>query len=226
MVPSLYLADAAEQETEAAPYGVALPARRFFDPLAAAVIEQRRDLLWSRDNATRVSQLLRAISHRPDEVFRSETAYLRLRVTLRRLETFTEFGLKPEQRDEIAQSLWDLAIMIEEGTLTDALERLREAQERLALPAGDRVQRAAASGEPVRRPGEPHPLDDLEGLRVELEDLEVGVAEQPAGLSEGEVVVPTVEALRCARLQCQVRQVPPLAGHHIDAHLEDSYLRY
>lgn len=124
--------DAAEQETEAAPYGVALPARRFFDPLAAAVIEQRRDLLWSRDNATRVSQLLRAISHRPDEVFRSETAYLRLRVTLRRLETFTEFGLKPEQRDEIAQSLWDLAIMIEEGTLTDALERLREAQERLA----------------------------------------------------------------------------------------------
>ena len=33
------------------PYLTELPARRFFDPLAAAVIEQRRDLLWSRENA-------------------------------------------------------------------------------------------------------------------------------------------------------------------------------
>lgn len=124
--------DAADQDGTAAPLSAALPARRFFDPLAAAVIEQRRDLLWARTNAPRVAQLLRAVSHRPDGLFRSETAYLRLRVTLRRLETFTEFGLKPEQQEEIAQALWDLAILIEEGNLADALERLRRAQERLA----------------------------------------------------------------------------------------------
>ena len=124
--------DAKSNTGEAMPYGASLPGRRFFDPLAAAIIEQRRDLLWTRDNAKRVSQLLRAISHRPEDVFRSETVYLRLRFTLRRLETFTEFGLRPEQRDEIAQSLWDVAVMIEDGTLGDALERLREARERLA----------------------------------------------------------------------------------------------
>ncbi|WP_085797389.1 TIGR02302 family protein [Falsiruegeria litorea] len=124
--------DAKGNTGEAMPYGASLPGRRFFDPLAAAIIEQRRDLLWTRDNAKRVSQLLRAISHRPEDVFRSETVYLRLRFTLRRLETFTEFGLRPEQRDEIAQSLWDVALMIEDGTLGDALERLREARERLA----------------------------------------------------------------------------------------------
>ena len=123
--------DAADQQSDSGLYQTALPARRFFDPLAAAVIEQRRDLLWARENAPRVAQLLRATSHRPEDIFRSETAYLRLRFILRRLETFTEFGLKPEQQAEIAQALWDLAILIEEGTLADALERMRRAQERL-----------------------------------------------------------------------------------------------
>ncbi len=123
--------DAADQETLSEPYMTALPARRFFDPLAAAIIEQRRDLLWTRENATRVAQVLRAVSHLPEDLFRSDTAYLRLRVTLRRLETFTEYELKPKQQAEIAQSLWDLAVLIEEGTLADALERMRRAQERL-----------------------------------------------------------------------------------------------
>ncbi|WP_367647791.1 TIGR02302 family protein [Ruegeria arenilitoris] len=124
--------DAADQESQSEPYMTKLPARRFFDPLAAAVIEQRRDLLWSRDNAPRVAQLLRAVSHLPEGFFRSDTAYLRLRVTLRRLEAFTKYNLKPKQQEEIAQALWDLAVIIEEGTLADALERMRRAQERLS----------------------------------------------------------------------------------------------
>ncbi|MEO9781214.1 MAG: TIGR02302 family protein [Sedimentitalea sp.] len=124
--------DAAGHVTEIDPAPMVLPARRFFDPLAAAVIEQRRDLLWARDNAGRVSQILRAISHRPDGMFRSETAYLRLRVILRRLETYSDYGLKAEQREELAEALWGLAVLLEEGDLSDALERLRRAQERLS----------------------------------------------------------------------------------------------
>jgi uncharacterized protein (TIGR02302 family) len=128
----LEVADAAEQTGRADSYHAVLPGRRFFDPMAAAIIEQRRDLLWSRDNAARIAQVLRAVSHRPDEVFRSETAYLRLRVILRRMETMARYGLKAEQRDELAEALWDLAILLEEGDLGDALERLRRAQERLS----------------------------------------------------------------------------------------------
>ncbi|WP_368039756.1 TIGR02302 family protein [Ruegeria atlantica] len=128
---TLMARDAADQEGHSNPYQTTLPARRFFDPLAAAVIEQRRDLLWARDNATRVSQILRAVSHLPEGFFRSDTAYLRLRVTLRRLEMFDDYGLTLEQQEEIAQALWDLAIIIEDGTLADALERMRRAQERL-----------------------------------------------------------------------------------------------
>ncbi|NVO56567.1 TIGR02302 family protein [Rhodobacteraceae bacterium B1Z28] len=128
---TLMVQDAADQQSATEPYLTALPARRFFDPLAAAVIEQRRDLLWSRGNATRIAQMLRAVSHRPEDLFRSDTAYLRLRVVLRRLEAFEAYGLKRAQQDEIAQALWDLAVLIEDGTLADALERMRRAQERL-----------------------------------------------------------------------------------------------
>lgn len=50
--------DAAEQQSETEPFQMILPGRRFFDPLAAAIIEQRRDLLWSKDNDVRVAQIL------------------------------------------------------------------------------------------------------------------------------------------------------------------------
>ena len=50
--------------------------------MAAAVIEERRALLWTRDNVPEIGQLLRAISHRPDDLFRSAVPYLRLPLTL------------------------------------------------------------------------------------------------------------------------------------------------
>lgn len=143
---TLSVRDALGQETSAAPFATSLSARRFFDPLAAAVIEQRRDLLWAKSNAPRVAQILRAVSHRPDGFIRSQTAYLRLRVTLRRLETFAEFGLTDPQRDEIAQALWDLALILEDGDAGSALERLREAQERLS-----EAMKNGASDEEIQR---------------------------------------------------------------------------
>lgn len=110
-----------------------LPARRFFDPLAAAVIEMRRDLLWSRENGKRVAQLMRAVSHRPEDgVFRRETDYLRFRTILRRLEVNVTHGLSEEKRDELAEALWKLALDLEDGDLGSAAERLRQAQERLS----------------------------------------------------------------------------------------------
>jgi uncharacterized protein (TIGR02302 family) len=132
VIVTLSAEDATGHVTALDPAPMVLAARRFFDPMAAAVIEQRRDLLWTRDNVNRVSQILRAVSHRPEEVFRSETAYLRLRVILRRMETFATYGLKPDQQAELAEALWDLAVLLEEGDLSDALERLRRAQERLS----------------------------------------------------------------------------------------------
>ena len=108
-----------------------LPGRRFFDPLANALIEMRRDLLWSRANADRTSQLLRAITWEAEELWEDEGAYLLTRSAIRRLEATID-TLSAETRDEVAEMLWNAALMIEEGDLAGALDRLRRAQERLA----------------------------------------------------------------------------------------------
>ena len=129
---SLSVTDVLDNKSSDARHDMYLVARRFFDPLAASIAEQRRDLLWSRDNAHRVAQVLRALSYRPEDVFDSETLYLRLRVTLRRLEVHTELGLRRDVQEEIAASLWDIAVHIEEGDLSDVLERMRQIQERLS----------------------------------------------------------------------------------------------
>ena len=123
--------DASEQQATTPPTQMTLPGRRFFDPLAAAVIEQRRDLLWAKGNADTLAQVLRAVSYRPGDVFRSDTAALRLRRLIERIEIRARYGLSDEVQTEIADDLWDLAIELEEGVLADALDRMRRAQERL-----------------------------------------------------------------------------------------------
>jgi uncharacterized protein (TIGR02302 family) len=124
--------DVADQVGRSVPVTLPLPARRFFDPLAAAIIEQRRDLLWNRDNARRITQIIRAISWQPEEqLFPNEADYLQLRFILRRMEGASAQTLSDEERDELAAALWDLAIQIEDGDLDDAMERMKRAQERL-----------------------------------------------------------------------------------------------
>ncbi len=124
--------DAAGQIGQTEPEALILPGRRFFQPLARAVIEQRRDLMWSKANARRVNQILRAVSNQPEGFFTSETIYLRMRTIIRRLDNMAEFGMTDEGQAEIVEALWELAVQLEDGRLADARERLRRAQERLA----------------------------------------------------------------------------------------------
>ncbi len=122
--------DAAGQEGTSAPYEVLLHGRRFFDPVAAAVIEMRRDILWTRSNAPRVAQILKAVINRPEDFVRSDRAALHLRVALRELDRI-KGDLSVEQRDAMAEKLWNIALMFEEGDLSSAMERLQRAQDRL-----------------------------------------------------------------------------------------------
>jgi uncharacterized protein (TIGR02302 family) len=63
---------------------------------------------------------------------RNKSAYLMLRVAIRRLESGVAFGVTTELQDQIANALWDIAVVLEDGSLGDAKERLQRAQERLA----------------------------------------------------------------------------------------------
>lgn len=137
--------DAAGQEGTSEPYSVTLPGKRFFDPLAAALIEMRRDILWNRINAPRAVELLKAVTHRPDGFIRHERAFLYLRVLIRELEA-QEASLSVEDRDRLAEDLWTIALMVEEGNLQDAFERLQRAQDRL-----DEAIRNGASPEEIEQ---------------------------------------------------------------------------
>ncbi len=106
-----------------------LPGRRFFDPRAAALIELRRDLLWSRANAPRSAQILRALLHRSEEMFPAPQMFETLQGVVEQLESAR---LDAAARDGVAQVLWDMALVLEDGGLADALEAMRQAQERLS----------------------------------------------------------------------------------------------
>ena len=112
-------------------YDVArLPGQRFFDPLANGLIELRRDILWSRENATRSARLLRALTHRPEPGL-EDGVYLALRSAIQRLESAID-SISIEVQEDVAEILWNAALELEFGELDTALERLQRAQERLA----------------------------------------------------------------------------------------------
>ena len=123
--------DAIGQTGTSATVETVLPIRRFYDPLAQALIEQRRDLLWSTANGRRVTQVLRAVTHRPEGQFDSPRAYLVVRTAIRRLDAAEQAGTVAAVRDEVAEALWQAAVQIEDGNLGDAAERLARAKERL-----------------------------------------------------------------------------------------------
>lgn len=128
----LTVTDAAGQTFSSEPEPMVLPGRRFFQPFAKAIIEQRRDLMWSLENTRRISQVMKAISHRPEGLFSNEVTFLRMRTIMRRIDNFVGEEMPEEARAEFVEALWDLAIQLEDGTLADARERLRRAQERLS----------------------------------------------------------------------------------------------
>lgn len=164
VVMTFSVSDAAGQTGQSEPLSVVLPGRRFFDPLAAGLIEMRRDILWARSNAPRTVQILRAITHRPEDFIRNQKAYLRLRVAMKRLEAESA-ALTLAVRDEIAEELWQIALLVEEGDLTSARERLQRAQDRL--------------DEAIRKGATPEEIDELmQEMRDALNDYMRMLAEE------------------------------------------------
>lgn len=162
---TLEAVDGIEQVGQSDPMAVALPGRRFFDPMAAALIELRRDLLWSRANAGRSAEILRAVTWQP-EGFVEDDLYAELRGAVGLLEgdAFT-----PDARDRLAEALWEAAVQLEDGGLQDALERMRQAQERLS--------------EAIRNGASP---DEIQRLMDELREATDAYTQMLAEQSEGQ----------------------------------------
>tara|TARA_R110002110_G_scaffold117021_31_gene289265 strand:- start:662 stop:3289 length:2628 start_codon:yes stop_codon:yes gene_type:complete len=176
---SLSVLDAAEQIGQTAPSEMILPGRRFFDPTAAAVIEMRRDLLWSKANAARMAQVMRAMSYQPENLFRSEVTALRLRDVIKRLEVHARYGLSDKVQEDLAEDLWGLAIELEEGVLADALERMRRAQDRLneAIKNGASKEEIAELMDELRRATDAY-LQQLQRQQAQEQEQNGGPQQQ------------------------------------------------
>lgn len=124
---TLVARDEADQESVSDPYRFTLPQRLFRKPLARAVVEQRRDLAVDANNLSRVLIAFDALLLAP-EVFKMETrSFLGLDFAYRELvKAKTDQELK-----DLLPLLWDVALTIEDGDLSLAERKLRDAQEAL-----------------------------------------------------------------------------------------------
>jgi uncharacterized protein (TIGR02302 family) len=160
---TLHAADAAGQEAASEARTIILPERPFYNPLARALVEQRRILALDANRKPRVLALMDALTLRPEETFDNLSHYLGLMSARSRLKQ----AESDEALRETADYLWEIALAIESGAFSDAQQRLARAQDALqqALENG-------ASDEEIERL--------MSELREAMQDFLRELAEQMA----------------------------------------------
>lgn len=153
--------DEAGNEGRSEPFTMRLPERLFVKPLARALIEQRRNLALDANQKPLVLIALEALMIAPEAFMPELGHYLGLR------SIASQLG-RANSRDamrETVNSMWELAIAIEDGNISDVEKALRAAQDALkeALERG-------ASDEEIKK------LTD--NLRAALDNFMRQLAEQ------------------------------------------------
>lgn len=125
---TLVAKDLAGQTGRSKTLEMVLPERQFRKALARAVVEQRRHLVEDPRNRLDVAKALEALTLEPEGFIDDLQVYLGIRSAYWRL---VRDDSRAGYRSVMAQ-LWNVALRIEDGNLTDAERALREAQERLS----------------------------------------------------------------------------------------------
>jgi uncharacterized protein (TIGR02302 family) len=124
---TLIARDEAGNEGRSNPFELRLPERPFGNPLARALVEQRRVLALDGDAQADVLNALDALSLAPERFKMPSSTYLGLRSIFAQLERAkTDDSLR-----EVVARLWDMAVGLEDGNASDAEQALRAAQEAL-----------------------------------------------------------------------------------------------
>ncbi|MBS0238178.1 MAG: TIGR02302 family protein [Proteobacteria bacterium] len=127
--------DVGGQVGRSEPIEIVLPSRRFKNPLARAVVEQRRKLAEDSRNRPMVVRALDALTMEPEGFIKDNSVYLGLRAVYHRLDRQETRAAFNESIDD----LWQIALKIEDGALSQAERSLKDAQDRLsdAIEKGD-----------------------------------------------------------------------------------------
>jgi uncharacterized protein (TIGR02302 family) len=109
------------------PFSFQLPERVFTQPLARALVEQRRNLALDANERGRVLTALDALTLAPDQFTPNAGIYLGLREIYWKLVR----ARSDDDLRDVTQQMWAMALDIEDGDTADALAALRNAEEAL-----------------------------------------------------------------------------------------------
>ena len=124
---TLVATDGAGQTGRSPAHEMVLPSRPFSEPLAAAVAEQRQVFALDTRRMPHAIELNEALALRPDETIPNLSHFLLIRSAHGRME----LARGEEQLKAAADYLWEIALGIEDGDLSAAERRLRDAQNAL-----------------------------------------------------------------------------------------------
>ncbi len=110
------------------PMTITLPGRRFVDPMAKALVEQRRLLALDANSAPYVANLLDAVTNHADTFEIDPKIFISLQTAYRMIAPANN----DDKLREAMDILWEAALAIELGDLSEVERKLREAQEKLA----------------------------------------------------------------------------------------------
>ena len=134
--------DVAGQTGKSEPIEFILPQKRFTKPLALAIVEQRRKLIEDQRYRGQVRTAIDALTLEPESFIDDTRVYLGLRTVYHRLANDrTRAGMR-----SVINQLWQIALRIEDGDLSDAERRLKEAQDKLA-----KALESGASDEEIKK---------------------------------------------------------------------------
>ncbi len=136
---TLVARDEGGNEGRGEPATLTLPEKPFANPLARALVEQRRDLVLNPSHRATVGTALDALAVAPEAFGTTASVYLGLR--------FAADSLAQARTDAqlvaVADFLWDMALQLENGDLSDAERALRNAEKDLR----DAIDRHAPDAE-------------------------------------------------------------------------------
>lgn len=139
---TLVARDDAGNEGRSETIRLVLPQRPFAKPLARALVEQRRKLALAPDDTGRIVSALEALLVAPEKFETGAAHYLGLRIAARRLVR----ARSAADLIDVADFLWEMALQIEDGDLSQAERELRAAQQALR----EALQRGAPPEEIAR----------------------------------------------------------------------------
>lgn len=184
---TLSATDDAGQTGTSEPHAMVLPGRNFSNPLALALLEQRRILALDANKRQRVADLLDASMMAPEDFITVPGVFIAMNVAHRRIVSARDDDTLRSALD----LLWEIALAVEFGDLSQAERNLREAQERLseALERGasdEEIQKLMQElreamnefleqmiREAMQNPMQPNPMDQNQASRtLRQQDLE------------------------------------------------------